>query len=309
MTPDTTDDAPTTRCGGVALIGAPNAGKSTLTNALVGQKVAIVSAKPQTTRARLTGIAIEGDAQILLVDTPGVFEPRRRLDSAMVRAAWDGGDEADLVCWVVDAGAADGVRGQEDIDRMVHRLRNAVQSLWVVLNKVDATPKEPLLSLAQSLGERVPVADTFFLSATTGDGVPQFKRALAQAMPEGAWRFPADQLVDASERLLATEITREQLYTQLHAELPYAAAVVTERWEERPNGSVEIHQQIRVERSSQRAIVLGGGGLRIKSIGATARAAIGELLGRKVHLYLHVKVDAHWAEDRSLYDDLGLDWR
>ncbi len=299
----------THRCGRVALIGAPNAGKSTLTNALVGQKVAIVSAKPQTTRARLTGIAIEGDAQILLVDTPGVFEPRRRLDRAMVRAAWDGGDDADLVCWVVDSGATDGARGREDIDRMVHRLRNATEPLWVVLNKVDAAPKEPLLALARSLGERVPVADTFFLSATTGDGVPQFKRALADAMPEGAWRFPADQLVDASERLLATEITREQLYLQLHAELPYAAAVETERWEERPNGSVEIHQQILVERASQRAIVLGRGGERIKAIGSTARAAIGELLGRKVHLYLHVKVKEDWGEDRALYDAIGLDWR
>ena len=302
-----TDDRPT-RCGQVALIGAPNAGKSTLTNALVGQKVAIVSAKPQTTRARLTGIALDGDSQILLVDTPGVFEPRRRLDRAMVRAAWDGGEGADLTCWVVDASDAASARGQADRDRLVHRLRNATEPVWLVLNKVDATPKEPMLALAQALHDAVPVAETFFVSATTGDGVAELKAALAAALPPGAWRFPPDQLVDASERLLATEITREQLYLQLHAELPYAAAVETERWEERA-GSVEIHQQILVERASQRAIVLGRGGERIKAIGSAARAAIGELLGRRVHLYLHVKVDEDWGEDRSLYDAIGLDWR
>ncbi len=299
----------TTFCGQVALIGAPNAGKSTLTNALVGQKVAIVSAKPQTTRARLTGIAIEGEAQILLVDTPGVFEPRRRLDRAMVHAAWDGGEGADLVCWVVDASDAGTGRGRADLDRMVHRLRNEEQPVWLILNKVDSTAKEPMLALAEQLHGEVPVGETFFVSATTGDGVPQLKAALASALPEGEWRFPADQLVDASERLLAAEITREQLYAQLHAELPYAAAIETEKWTERPNGSVEIHQQILVERASQRAIVLGRGGERIKAIGSAARAAIGELLGRRVHLYLHVKVSEDWGEDRALYDAIGLDWR
>ena len=299
----------TTRCGQVALIGAPNAGKSTLTNALVGQKVAIVSSKPQTTRARLTGIAIEGEAQMLLVDTPGVFEPRRRLDRAMVRAAWDGGEAADLTAWVVDASDAGTGRGQADRDRMVHRLRNETEPVWLILNKVDATAKEPMLMLAEQLHGLVPVAETFFVSAATGDGVPELKAALAAALPKGEWRFPEDQLVDASERLLAAEITREQLYAQLHAELPYAAAIGTEKWDERANGSVEIHQQILVERASQRAIVLGRGGERIKAIGSAAREAIGELLGRRVHLYLHVKVSEDWGEDRALYDAIGLDWR
>ena len=299
----------TTRCGQVALIGAPNAGKSTLTNALVGQKVAIVSSKPQTTRARLTGIAIEGEAQMLLVDTPGVFEPRRRLDRAMVDAAWTGGEAADLTAWVVDASDAGTGRGERDRDRMVHRLRNETEPVWLILNKVDATAKEPMLALAEQLHGLVPVAETFFVSAATGDGVPELKAALAAALPKGEWRFPADQLVDASERLLAAEITREQLYAQLHAELPYAAAIETEKWEDKPNGSVEIHQQILVERASQRAIVLGRGGERIKAIGSAARAAIGELLGRRVHLYLHVKVSEDWGEDRALYDAIGLEFR
>ena len=227
----------------------------------------------------------------------------------MVDAAWGGGEAADLTGWVVDASDAGTGRGRDDRDRMVHRLRNETDAVWLILNKVDATAKEPMLALAEQLHALVPVAETFFVSAATGDGVPELKAALAAAVPEGDWRFPADQLVDASERLLAAEITREQLYAQLHAELPYAAAIETERWTERPNGSVEIHQQILVERASQRAIVLGRGGERIKAIGSAARAAIGELLGRRVHLYLHVKVSEDWGDDRALYDAIGLDWR
>jgi len=294
----------TTRCGLVAIVGAPNAGKSTLVNALVGQKVAIVSPKAQTTRTRLMGLAIEGEAQILLVDTPGIFAPRRRLDRAMVAAAWGGAQDADLIALVVDA-----ERGFSDrIEDMVDTIAGRSEPKILILNKVDVADKQSLLALTAKLNDRVAFQETYMVSATTGDGVADLRTALANQMPEGPWHFPEDQVSDATDRMLAAEVTREQLYLQLHAELPYASAVETEKYEERKDGSVVIHQQILVARPTQRAIVLGKGGARIKEIGATARAEIAALLGRKVHLFLHVKVKADWEEDRTLYRDIGLDW-
>jgi GTP-binding protein Era len=294
----------TERCGLVAVVGAPNAGKSTLVNALVGQKVAIVSPKAQTTRTRLMGIAIEGAAQILLLDTPGIFEPRRRLDRAMVTAAWAGAQDADLVMLVVDAKTGFSSR----IEQMLDTLKGRSEPKWLVLNKVDITAKEALLTLTARLGERVSFEEIFMVSATTGDGVQDLKRALAARVPEGPWHFPEEQVSDATDRMLAAEVTREQLYLQLHAELPYASAVETEKYEERKDGSVAIHQQILVGRPTQRAIVLGKGGAKIREIGAAAREQLGQLLGRKVHLFLHVKVNPNWEEDRGLYREIGLDW-
>ena len=294
----------TQRCGLVAVLGAPNAGKSTLVNALVGQKVAIVSPKAQTTRARLMGIAIEGDAQILLVDTPGIFTPNRRLDRAMVKAAWEGAEDADRVLLVVDAAAKGGARLEQVIEGVEARPEPKI----LVLNKVDIAEKDQLLVLAARLAERLKPEQIFMVSATTGDGIADVKNHLASAMPEGPWHFPEDQLTDATDRMVANELTREQLYLQLHAEVPYAAAVETEKWEDRKDGSTVIHQQIFIERDSQKAIVVGKGGARLKAIGQAAREAIAEHLGRKVHLFLHVKVNPRWGEDRGLYEDIGLDW-
>jgi GTP-binding protein Era len=294
----------TQRCGLVAVLGAPNAGKSTLVNALVGQKVAIVSPKAQTTRARLMGIAIDGDAQILLVDTPGIFTPNRRLDRAMVKAAWEGAEDADRVVLVIDAAAKVGPRVEQVIEGVEVRPEPKI----LVLNKVDIAKKEDLLVLAARLAERLKPEQIFMISSTTGDGVADLKAHLASAMPEGPWHFPEDQLTDATDRMVANELTREQLYLQLHAEVPYSAAVETEKWEDRKDGSTVIHQQILIERDSQKAIVVGKGGARLKAIGQAAREAIAEHLGRKVHLFLHVKVNPRWDEDRGLYEDIGLDW-
>jgi GTP-binding protein Era len=292
------------RCGLVAVVGAPNAGKSTLVNALVGQKVAIVSPKAQTTRVRLMGIAIAAEAQILLLDTPGIFEPRRRLDRAMVTAAWAGAQDADLIALVVDAKTGFSSR----IEEMLDTLKGRSEPKILVLNKVDITPKEKLLTLTAQLSERVPFEEIFMVSATTGDGVADLKAALASRVPEGPWHFPEEQVSDATDRMLAAEVTREQLYLQLHAELPYASAVETEKYEERKDGSVAIHQQILVGRATQRAIVLGKGGVRLREIGTAARQQLSELLGKKVHLFLHVKVKPDWEEDRGLYQEIGLDW-
>ena len=294
----------TQSCGLVAIVGAPNAGKSTLVNALVGQKVAIVSPKAQTTRVRLMGVAIEGDAQILLVDTPGIFEPRRRLDRAMVAAAWTGAHDADLIALVIDAKA--GIN--KKLDLLIQGLAERREARIVILNKVDVTAKEKLLELAVRLQDALAPEEIFMVSAATGDGIAQLKTALAKRVPAGPWHFPEDQVSDATDRMLAAEVTREQLYLQLHAELPYASAVETEKYEERKDGSVAIHQQILVGRDTQRAIVLGKGGARLKEIGSRARAELATLLDRKVHLFLHVKVKPDWEEDRSLYRDIGLDW-
>jgi GTP-binding protein Era len=293
-----------TRCGLVAVLGAPNAGKSTLVNALVGQKVAIVSPKAQTTRARLMGIAIEGETQMLLVDTPGIFTPNRRLDRAMVKAAWEGAEDADRVVLVIDAAAKVAARVEQVIEGVEARPEPKI----LVLNKVDIAKKDDLLVLAARLAERLKPEQIFMISSTTGDGVADLKTHLASVMPEGPWHFPEDQLTDATDRMVANELTREQLYLQLHAEVPYSAAVETEKWEDRKDGSTVIHQQILIERDSQKAIVVGKGGSRLKAIGQAAREAIAEHLGRKVHLFLHVKVNPRWDEDRTLYQDIGLDW-
>ena len=292
------------RCGLVAVLGAPNAGKSTLVNALVGQKVAIVSPKAQTTRARLMGIAIAGDTQMLLVDTPGIFTPNRRLDRAMVKAAWEGADDADRVVLVIDAAA----KVAERVEQVIAGVEARPEPKILVLNKVDLADKSQLLVLAARLAERLKPEAIFMISASTGDGVDDLKKHLAAAMPEGPWHFPEDQLTDATDRMVANELTREQLYLQLHAEVPYAAAVETEKWEDRKDGSTVIHQQILIERDSQKAIVVGKGGARLKAIGTAAREAIAEHLGRKVHLFLHVKVNPRWDEDRGLYREIGLEW-
>jgi GTP-binding protein Era len=292
---------PETRSGFAAVIGAPNAGKSTLVNALVGQKVAIVSPKAQTTRARLMGIAIHGNAQILLVDTPGIFEPRRRLDRAMVAAAWTGAGDADLILLVIDT--SERVR-----DEVLEGLEKREHPLFLVLNKIDLVKKPKLLELSQQLTSRLNPEKVFMISAAQGDGVADLKQALADAMPSGPWLYPEDEVSDATDRMIAAELTREQLVNQLHQELPYATAIETETWEDRPNGSTMIRQQILVERDSQKAIVIGKSGRRLKAIGAAAREEIAQHLGRPVHLFLHVKVNPKWGEDRGLYREIGLEW-
>lgn len=297
-------DIPTTSCGVVAVLGAPNAGKSTLVNQLVGQKVAITSAKAQTTRARMLGIALHEQTQIILVDTPGIFAPRRRLDRAMVSAAWEGAEAADAVLLMVDPLK----QRRHELEPLLEGLATRPERKILVLNKVDVAKKEPLLALAQELAAKVEFAEIYFISALTGDGVPELKQALAGLMPEGPWHYPEDQVSDASERLLATEITREQLYQQLHEELPYDSAVRPELYQHRPDGSLEIHQQIIVTRDNQRAIVLGKGGSRIKAIGEAARKELAKILGVKVHLFLHVKVEENWAESREIFEEIGLDW-
>ena len=299
----------TTHCGLVAVLGAPNAGKSTLVNALVGQKVAIVSAKAQTTRARLMGIALLDQTQIILADTPGLFAPKRRLDRAMVAAAWEGAQEADAILLVVDSRK----KRRDYLEPILEQLKRRPERKILVLNKVDETAKEPLLIAAQDLAGpdedgKTAFDEVFFVSALTGDGVPELKARLAALMPASAWHYPEDQVSDASERLLACEITREQLYRQLHDELPYDSAVRPESYTHRKDGSVEVHQQIIIARDSQKGIVLGKGGSKLKTIGEAARKELAGLLGVNVHLFLHVKVDEKWGEDKELYDEIGLEW-
>jgi GTP-binding protein Era len=294
----------TQHCGMVAIVGAPNAGKSTLVNALVGQKVAIVSPKAQTTRTKLMGVALDGETQIILVDTPGIFEGKRRFDRAMVQAAWGGAADADLIALVIDAKGGLGLK----VETILSGLEGRPEPKLLVLNKVDVADKARLLKHAQTLNERIHFTETLMISASTGDGVADMKARLAAAMPEGPWHFPADQVSDATDRTMAAEVTREQIFNQLYQELPQACAVDTEKYTERQDGSLEIHQQILVARDSQRAIVLGKGGARLKEIGSKARAELSAMLGVKVHLYLHVKVAPNWDEDRMLYRDMGLDW-
>jgi GTP-binding protein Era len=298
------NDSDSTRAGFVAVIGAPNAGKSTLVNALVGQKVAIVSAKAQTTRSRLMGIAIHQQTQVLLVDTPGIFEPRRRLDRAMVAAAWTGAQAADLILLVIDSAAA----LTPEVEKIIAGVEARQHPLFIALNKIDLVQKARLLGLSADLTARLDPEKVFMISAATGDGVPDLKQALAEAMPEGPWLYPEDEVSDATDRMIAAELTREQIVNKLYQELPYAAAIETETWEDRPDGSTVIRQQILIERDSQKAIVIGKGGARLKQIGAAARAEIAQHLGRPVHLYLHVKVSPKWGEDRDLYREIGLEW-
>jgi GTP-binding protein Era len=293
-----------TRCGFVALIGAPNAGKSTLLNTLVGSKVTIVSHKVQTTRALVRGIAVEGSAQLIFVDTPGIFAPKRRLDRAMVTSAWGGAHDADAVATLIDA--RKGL--DEEAEAILRGLAEVRQPKLLLLNKIDVVARETLLALTQAANERVAFAATFMISALTGDGVGDAKQWLAEKMPLGPWLYPADQMSDAPLRQLAAEITREKLFHRLHQELPYESTVETESWKELKNGSVRIEQTIYVERESQRKIVLGKNGAAIKAIGAQARKEIAEIAEKPVHLFLFVKVREGWGDDPERYRGMGLEF-
>ncbi len=293
-----------TRCGYVALIGAPNAGKSTLLNRLVGQKLAIVTPKVQTTRSRLLGIATEADAQLIFVDTPGIFAPRRRLDRAMVAAAWAGAADADVSVLLVDA-----ARGIDaDTEHIIERLKPTARPAILALNKIDLVRRDILLGLTDQLSKAGNFTQVFMISGLNGDGVDDLHRHLVAIVPEGPFLFPPDQLSDAPERFLAAEVTREQVFLQLHDELPYSTTVETESWQERPDGSVRVEQVIYVRRTSQRAIVLGEGGKRIKTIGARARIELSAMLDRKVHLFLFVKVREGWLDDPERYRAIGVDF-
>jgi GTP-binding protein Era len=293
-----------TRCGFVALIGAPNAGKSTLLNALVGSKVTIVSHKVQTTRALIRGIAVEGKSQLIFVDTPGIFSPRRRLDRAMVTTAWSGAHEADLVGVLIDA--RKGL--DEEAEEILGRLGEVKPRKILILNKIDLVPKETLLTLANAANGRARFEATFMISALSGDGVADLKSWLAQRVPPGPWLYPPDQMSDAPMRQLAAEITREKLFERLHQELPYHSTVETEVWKELRGGDIRIEQTIYVERESQRKIVLGKGGQTIKAIGEAARKEIADIAEAKVHLFLFVKVREGWGEDPERYRAMGLEF-
>ncbi|MAZ02285.1 MAG: GTPase Era [Sneathiella sp.] len=293
-----------TRCGYVALVGAPNAGKSTLLNQLVGAKIAIVTPKVQTTRARVTAIAIEGDSQIIFVDTPGIFKPSRRLEKAMVDAAWSGAEDADRIVLIIDA-----VKGiSADVERIIAGLEKNHRRAHVILNKVDIVKRDSLLGLAQALSERGIFDEIYMISALTGDGVNDLREALAKEMPEGPWLYPEDQLALAPMRQLAAEVTREKLFMRLNQELPYSLTVETESWEERKDGSVKIQQVVYVSRANHKPIVLGKGGQTIKKVGELARADLEESLGCRVHLFLFVKVREKWLDDPERYREMGLDF-
>jgi GTPase len=307
-----------TRAGFAAIIGAPNAGKSTLVNRLVGSKVTIVTQKVQTTRFPVKGVAMAGEAQIVLVDTPGIFKPRRRLDRAMVRAAWSGAQDADAVVHLVDAqselavlgphGKAADRRSVEDVVSIIEGLKASGAKAILAINKIDLVKRDQLLGLSQTLFETGVYTEVFMISAANGSGVDDLRARLAELMPESPWLYPADQTADLPARLLAAEITREKLYLRVHEELPYSAAVETTAFEEAKNGSVRIEQNIYVERESQRPIILGKGGQTLKWIGENARIDLTEILGRKVHLFLYVKVRESWAEEREFYVGQGLDF-
>jgi len=311
-------DSRKTRAGFAAIIGAPNAGKSTLTNRLVGSKVSIVTQKVQTTRFPVRGVAMAGDAQIVLVDTPGIFQPRRRLDRAMVRAAWGGTEDADAVVHLVDASAeiaarepgakAADKRAVIDVETIVEGLKAAGRTAILALNKIDLVKRDALLEVSQRLFDSGVYTDVFMISATTGSGLEDLKAKLASLMPEGPFLYPEDQTADLPMRLLAAEITREKLYLRVHEELPYSAAVETTKFEERKDGSLRIEQNIYVERESQRPIILGKGGQTLKWIGQKAREELIGMLDRPVHLFLHVQVDERWADKREHYGDVGLDY-
>ncbi|MFC7379608.1 GTPase Era [Brevundimonas sp. GCM10030266] len=306
------------RAGFAAIIGAPNAGKSTLVNRLTGTKVSIVTQKVQTTRFPVRGIAIYGDAQIVLVDTPGIFSPRRRLDRAMVASAWGGADDADVVVHLIDAashiaaetkdGQAADRRSAEDTQTIIAALKEAGKQVILALNKIDGMRRDTLLALSQSLYDTGVYSEVFMISALSGDGVDDLGQRLAEAMPAGPWLYPEDQSADVPMRVLAAEITREKVYLRVHEELPYSAAVETTSFEDKPDGSARIEQTIYVERESQRPIVLGKGGQTLKWIGQKAREELTELMDRPVHLFLTVKVDPKWQDSRALYAQFGLDY-
>lgn len=305
MTCDRAPDVMETRCGVVALIGTPNAGKSTLLNSLVGAKVAIVTHKVQTTRARLRGIVIEGSRQLVLVDTPGIFAPRRRLDRAMVEAAWGGVADADITLVLIDAAKGIGEEEEKILARVASEKHGP---LALVLNKVDLVRKENLLMLAEQASARAAFDEIFMISALAGDGLDALRDYLARTVPAGPWLFPEDQISDAPLRSAAAEITREKLFLRLHQELPYASTVETTDWKQREDGSVRIEQTVYVERDSQKKIVLGKGGQTIKAISMEARREIAEMVGGPVHLFLFVKVRANWGNDPERYREMGLDF-
>ena len=293
-----------TRCGYVAVLGAPNAGKPTLINALVGTKVSIVSPKVQTTRFRILGIVMKDDAQIILVDTPGIFTPKKRIERSMVSAAWGGAQDADFVCLVVDAHST----WLDDTNTIIERLKENNRRAILILNKVDLVPKEKLLAQVQRFNDTGVFDNVFMISALKGSGIETVLNHLASLMPESPYFFPEDQISDLPQRMLAAEITREKAFLQLRQELPYALTVETETWEERDDGSVRIDQIIYIERDSQKAMVVGKGGARIRAIGQSARIELEALLERTVHLFLHVKVKEDWAEKRGFYSAVGLDF-
>lgn len=293
-----------TRCGFVALLGAPNAGKSTLTNALVGTKVSIVSHKVQTTRAIVRGIFIDGASQVILVDTPGIFSPRRRLERAMVSSAWTSAADADLVALLVDA-----KRGIDpDIEGLLGPLAEVRRPRALILNKIDLIRRDTLLALTAEITAKLPFDQVFMISAMTGDGVDDLKGWMAQNVPAGPWLYPEDQITDAPMRMLAAEVTREKLFVRLHDELPYRSTVETDSWKELRDGSVRIEQTIFVERESQRKIVLGKAGATIKAISSEARAEIADMTEQKVHLFLFVKVRENWSDDPERYREMGLEF-
>ena len=297
-----------TRAGFVALIGEPNAGKSTLLNRMVGAKVSIVTHKVQTTRARIRGIAIEGQSQIVFVDTPGIFRPRRRLDRSMVKAAWGGASDADIVVLLIEAhrGLTEGA--QAIIDRLRDEMPRG-KPVALAINKIDRVKAEVLLALAQKMNEAFPFAKTFMISAERGHGVDDLRDWLAAEVPEGPWFYPEDQIADLPMRMIAAEMTREKLTLRLHEELPYQLTVETEKWEDKPDGSTRIDQVVYVSREGHKGIVLGHGGETIKAIGTAARAEISAFLDRKVHLFLQVKVRENWQEEAERYSEMGLDFK
>ena len=298
----------TTRAGFVALIGEPNAGKSTLTNAMVGAKVSIVTHKVQTTRARIRGVALDGDAQLVFVDTPGLFKPRRRLDRAMVAAAWGGASDADIVVLMVEAhrGMTEGVKAI--LEALPEHTRPS-QTVALAINKIDRVKAERLLMLTKELNEAFPFVETFMISAEKGHGVPALKTWLGETLPEGPWLYPEDQIADLPLRMIAAEMTREKLTLRLHQELPYQLTVETENWEEKKDGSAKVDQIIYVMRDGHKGIVLGNKGETIKSISQAARADMAELLGRPVHLFLQVKVRPGWLEESERYSEIGLNFK
>jgi len=298
------EGAPSTRCGFAALLGAPNAGKSTLVNALVGAKVSIVSRKAQTTRAQVRGVAIEGESQIVLVDTPGFFAPKRRLDRAMVASALSGAKDADLNLLIVDARKG----ADEEVLALMKQLAQSAAPKWLVLNKIDVVPRERLLALTKELNEAGKFEETFMISALTRDGLDLLRERLAQAMPVSPWLYPEDQLSDAPLRILAAEITREKLFERLHDELPYESTVETTSWTNQKDGSARVEQTIYVAREGQKKIAIGEGGRTIKAIGQAARAEIAEAADQKVHLFLFVKVRGNWADDPERYREMGLEF-
>ena len=293
------------KCGFVAVIGPPNAGKSTLANALVGQKVTIVTQKEQTTRMRLRAVVMHKQAQVILVDTPGIFAAKQRFDRAMVNEVWLGVEDADEVLVVLDAARTD----KPEIDLMLEGLSRSKKRVSLVLNKIDTVRNDSLLQLVQKLNERVDFAETYLISALTGDGLERLKDQLAEAMPEGPWLYPEDQAADVPSLLLASEVMREKLFLRLHQELPYALTVETDKWENKKDGSVRIEQTVYVRRDSQKAIVLGKGGRAIKEIGAQARLELEEIFERRVHLFVFVKVRKNWQEDPERYRMLGLEYK